>query len=412
METSLAWKRLKTREASVFIDNWWSVDVEFNGDGRKSTYGEGESEHARSRRLHHVSEWLSDAERLVSMFQNTTQLYPRNRLKKFKGVLRTKKRKQDLVDSQATAILARLGDDLFEEGQGKDTYEHSTFRGIRLDEWVTLIMQVSKEPSSLRTAFITDARICQYAFVLTKVGEFDAACEVIERVIKSNVIWTDEARKTAVQLCLASCALYAQDYGAVIEQIKFLTFDYQFHNEPLRILLTLANSMGYASAAALSQPNNLKNFLRRSRIHEVLVQGGNCSFARVTRRWVVRDKLFKNLKSGKGSAHQANVEDDSGEDEPDWADDESGGGDEDESEQDGAIKSASKTAPPASGRAQEIWKDIKQDPSINPAKAAPPTRYDPANDMFYASLILTSSNGVPSMGEWANAERLFCCIVS
>jgi len=147
METSLAWKRLKTKEEEVFVKDWWSVNVDLGGGetSRRKGYGDvRESSQARTARHYAVTEWLTDAERLVSMFQNTTQLYPRNRTKKFRGVIRTKKKKADLVDSQATAILARLGDDLFDEFSGKDTYEYSTFRGIRLDDWVTLIMQVSE----------------------------------------------------------------------------------------------------------------------------------------------------------------------------------------------------------------------------------------------------------------------------
>lgn len=141
MESNLDWKRLKAREEKVFIDHWWSPDVDLSGEARRRNYGETESNKEREERFGHVSKWLLDAERLVTMFQNTPQLYPRNRTKKFSGVLRTKRKKTDLVDSQATAILARLGDE-YDENDGKITYEHSTFRGIKLDDWVTLIMQV------------------------------------------------------------------------------------------------------------------------------------------------------------------------------------------------------------------------------------------------------------------------------
>jgi general transcription factor 3C polypeptide 3 (transcription factor C subunit 4) len=391
LETSLAWKRIKSRDEAVFIPNWWSSHVEFNGDSRKKRYGDQETSQAKEKRYHQVSEWLSDVERLVNMFQNTTQLYPRNRTKKFKGVLRTKKKKADLVDSQANAILARLGDDLLEEGQGRDTYEHSSFRGIKLDDWVDLIMQ--------------------YAFVLTKVGEFDTAYEVLNRVKKSSVIWTDEERKASIQLCTVACALYAQEYSVAIEAIKFLAFDYQFHNEPLRILLTLANSMGIASLAVFSQPNNLKTFLRRSRIHEVIVQGGKCEFTKKNNgRWVVREALFEGLTAKKmarnaGRGRRASTVMDGDDDNYDDGDvdDQEDGASEQGSDEDDDHRHQNIVNPELVGAAQDTWKKIKDDVGISAVRSKPPTKYDPANDMFYASHILTSTNGVPSMGYWIRA---------
>lgn len=196
MESNMAWKQLKQREEKVFVNRWWSVDVEMSGDARKRQYGDHESSRAKEERFANVSEWLSDAERLVTMFQNTPQLYPRDKTKKFSGVLRTKRRKADMVENQATAILARLNDDMLDDRDGRGRYESSSFRGVKLDDWVDLIMQ--------------------YAFVLTKVGEYDTAAKIIRHVIRSSVIWSDEKRKQSLKMCLASeCRsdnLYHQSY--------------------------------------------------------------------------------------------------------------------------------------------------------------------------------------------------------
>lgn len=387
LESSLAWRRLKAREQKVFVKDWWSPEIDFSGDSRRKRYGDRESHRIKEERFANVSEWLSDAERLVTMFQSTPQLYPRNRTKRFSGVLRTKKKRADMVDSQASAILARLGDDVLEEGIGKDTYEHATFRGIKLEEWVTLIMQ--------------------YAFVLTKVGEYETARAVVDQCIKSNVIWSDDKRKECMQLCLGSCALYAQDFPRVVEMVRTLTNDYQFHNEPLRMLLTLGNSTGSVSVAVLSQPHNLKYFLRRSRIHEAIAQGSSCKYKFTTKRWVVNSKLFgPSLRKGKVDQEQEEEDEEVGEEEGSEADEEAISEEDEEGEtrtvNGGTAAASTKQSngkDSASGSGRDVWDMIKDDPAVSNVRAKPPTRYDPANDMLYASMLLTSTNGVPSMGE-------------
>lgn len=191
---------------------------------------------------------------------------------------------------------------------------------------------------------------------------------------------------TLIHLLYIGCALYAKDYVKMVTQIKFLTFAYQFHNEPLRILLTLANAVGSASLSALTQPNNLKTFLRRSRIQEVIVQGGACTYQRTNKRWVAKEPLFESRQ---------------GEDVdflPDQDEEAQLDVDEDE-EQDNEERTSSPTKGEIIGKARDLWKDLQNDNSIDVAKATPPTRYNPGNDMFYASMILTSTNGVPSMGK-------------
>ncbi|UZJ52356.1 hypothetical protein CBS101457_001676 [Exobasidium rhododendri] len=387
VEAGLSWSRLKAKEEEVFFDGWWSVDVDFVGGGEdvdhgKRRYGDPESTQARMARFDNVTLWLADAEQLVNQFQNTPQLYPKNRTKKFRGVFRTKKKKADMVDSQANAILARLGDELlFDELQGgRDTYEFSTFRGITLDDWVTLIMQ--------------------YAFVLTKVGEFETAEGVINSVLKSSVVWTDEERKRSVQICLASCALYAQQYGKTFDHLTFLTTEYQFHNEPLRIIFTLANSIGFSSFSFLNEQSSLKKFHRRIRIHDVIAQGGACVFSRTNKRWIVKEKLNKRLGKGVGEDETDSGEEDDGEEDDDEEEEDD---DDDEQDEDGGEDQALSAAAGrneyavSSMRAQDTWQVIREESDITPLKHAPPRKINPANDAFYGCLLLPSSNGVPSM---------------
>ena len=51
-----------------------------------------------------------------------------------------------------------------------------------------------------------------------------------------------------------------------------------------------------------------------------------------------------------------------------------------------------------SDKAVDTWEEIKDEYNSSTIKLAPPTTYSPASDTFYASLLLTSSNGIPSMG--------------
>lgn len=179
----------------------------------------------------------------------------------------------------------------------------------------------------------------------------------------------------------------------MVTQIKFLTFEYQFHNEPLRIMLTLANAAGSSSLPVLSQPNNLKTFLRRSRIHESIVQGGNCVYHRIHKRWVVKDPLFESRQEEDDDQDEEEGEQEEEEEEEKSVDD-----DQDTMEQANHQRTGSPNKGETVGKAQDIWKDIRNDSGIVAAKSTPPTRYNPGNDMFYASMILTSTNGVPSMG--------------
>lgn len=316
-------------------------------------------------------------------------------------MFRQHRKRGDRLDRQARALLSRMGDQMIDEQTIIKAVEQSNFRGVPLYEWVNLYMQ--------------------YAFVLTKMGDFLGARQLIRRVMSSNVVYSDEERRQSLCLCLASCALYAGRFHTAMaeEALRTLAFTYQFHNEVLRTLLVVGNAGGYFAHLAVGSTNNLKFFLRRSRIHEALVQDAKCSFKFNRRRWVVHEKLFETTYDEAGGkdddvdealdverneiGEEVDVEDDQDDTKLDNDDMSESEGDEisgDALDSNDDVRKSQKKQATQISTAQRLWAEIRQVAGIDPAKHKPPTKYSPANDMFYAGLLLMSSNGIPSMGYW------------
>jgi general transcription factor 3C polypeptide 3 (transcription factor C subunit 4) len=189
--------------------------------------------------------------------------------------------------------------------------------------------------------------------------------------------------------------------------LSFLTTEYQFHNEPLRIIFTLANSIGFSSLSVLTEQASLKKYHRRIRVHDVIAQGGPCVFSRTNKRWVVKVKLNKELGNGMEEDGESDDEEE-GEgdrlaDDDDDEEEEEEEEEEDDDDDDERRVFATSTAngkseySATSMKAQDTWQVIKEDIDLVTIKHTPPTKINPANDAFYSCLLLTSSNGVPSM---------------
>lgn len=388
-ETVKAFNRIKALEASVFINRWWHPDIPFTGDIYDQIYGNFETAAERKERFERISEWIAEMEGLIRMFSDTPQLFPRDKSKKFGGMFRNQRKRTDRIYREARALLSRMGDSLIDENGMINNIEQTHFRGIALDEWVDLTMQ--------------------YAFVLTKLHQFPLARKVLFGITHSNVVWTVHQRRLSLSLCYASCALYAGRYQAVFSEaaLRYLPFIYQFHTEALRVILAVSNSSGFAGHEALQTANNIKFFLRRSRIHESLVQDARSQFNKSKRRWIVHDLLFD--PAGRGKSNE-DGEDDS-EDENDVGRDiENSAQIEDEDlyetdSEDDELGKAQRRAQAnltlQSGDVNErptvAWEKIKDGTGIDVTMHKPPTRYNPANELFYSGLLLTSSNGIPSM---------------
>lgn len=388
-ETVEAFKRIKSLENSVFVDRWWHPDVPFAGDIHEQIYGNFETATERKERFERISEWLAEMEGLIRMFSDTPQLFPKDKNKLFGGMFRNQHKRTDRLYREARALLSRMGDSLIDENAMTNNVEQTHFRGIALDDWVDLTMQ--------------------YAFVLTKIHQFAMARKILRRVSHSNVVWAVHQRRQSLSLCYASCALYAGKYHAVFSEaaLRYLPFIYQFHTEALRTMLVVSNSSGFAGHEALQTANNIKFFLRRTRIHESLVQDARILYNKSKKRWIVRDSLFDRTARGvpgEDGEEEADGDDNLGQDTLNNTQMEDDDLYESDSEDDEQVRAGRREQANLAlqsgnvyGKPKVVWEKIKDGSGMDASIHKPPTRYNPANELFYAGLLLTSSNGIPSM---------------
>ena len=134
--------------------------------------------------------------------------------------------------------MSRLRDQMVDEAVAQSAMEdgfepeQTTFRTIHFDDWVMLFMK--------------------YGIGLAKMGgEDDTIDDMFRHVMVSNTVWPSEERKLALHLCWLACALYARDPTRAFEIARWLPTTYQFHNEPLRLISSLANSLGFYGVDAL-----------------------------------------------------------------------------------------------------------------------------------------------------------------
>ncbi|PWN33930.1 TPR-like protein [Meira miltonrushii] len=385
-ETVEAFNRIRSLEKSVFVDRWWHPDVPFTGDIHEQIYGNFENASERKERFERISEWTAEMEGLIRMFSDTPQLFPKDKNKLFGGMFRSQYKRKDRLYREARALLSRMGDSMIDENLAANNVEQTHFRGIALDDWVDLTMQ--------------------YAFVLTKLHQFALARKVLRRVSHSNVVWAIHQRRQSLSLCYASCALYAGKYHAVFSEaaLRYLPFIYQFHTEALRAMLVVSNSSGFAGHEALQTANNIKFFLRRSRIHESMVQDARIMFNKSKKRWIVRDSLFDRTGRGGPDEEEADGEDNFGQDTVNNTRMEDDDLNESDSEVDEQSRAGRREQADLGLQSRKVfdkpkiaWENVKDDPGMDASIHKPPTRYNPANELFYAGLLLTSSNGIPSM---------------
>lgn len=162
-EATVLLRRLRIREADVFIPGWWQSNVVIglsNGSTNPADvplrYGllYQESQESLARRLTATRDWLDLAGRLIDSFRSTPQLFMRKK--------KTGKRQYDAratrdhfhghqsnrdVTSQASHMLARIRDKIVTESVMLDEMmlpaRLQNFRGIDNEEWIELFMKVS-----------------------------------------------------------------------------------------------------------------------------------------------------------------------------------------------------------------------------------------------------------------------------
>ncbi|KAF9241292.1 hypothetical protein BU15DRAFT_73419 [Melanogaster broomeanus] len=219
-------------------------------------------------------EWMLEAEKLVEMFRETRNLFLTTRY---------------LIASSTMIFEACfLGD---RHQRQNETDEERMASRLELNETSTCgsrRTRLSNKKGS--TPFVvsllkTWLRIfMQYAFILTKRGDYELADEILRHILVSNAYRSKETQVT-IRLAIITCAIAVENYAVVVEQCRKLINASQFNNEPMRILISSLSSglrptdsfiKSYAiSDGALKTPELLKWNNSSQRYHLVPVKSAD-----------------------------------------------------------------------------------------------------------------------------------------
>ncbi|KAF7361060.1 TPR-like protein [Mycena sanguinolenta] len=190
-----------------------------------------------------LREWMLDAEKLTEAFRETRRLF--NTSRSYQGMF-PRRRTGKLGKSDEDKILCRLQLELAHDTTARktrsgDKYNRvDVFRGINFDDWLRLFFQ--------------------YSFILTKSGNYDRADEVLRHLMLSNAYQLPTAQD-AIRVALITCATAAGRFPVVVEQSRKLSMTRQFHNEPMRIMMSSLGS-GFSSADAFNM-STFQKYLHR-----------------------------------------------------------------------------------------------------------------------------------------------------
>ncbi|KAH9997918.1 TPR-like protein [Russula vinacea] len=217
-------------------------------------------------------EWLLEAEKLVDMFRETRNLFRTSRSNPFRGMLprrakQSVKTAEENEDEMASRLhldieRVRLSHDRANESQKAKAVDN--FRSVTFDNWLRLFMQ--------------------YAFLLTKRGNYELADEVLNHVLISNA-YVDRQSQDTIRLASIACAIHAQRYPAVVEHCRKFIVIHQFHNEPLRMLCACLAS-GYRATDAFIASTLQKHLFREMRLYDTAVHNKDAlRWNAIPRRW-------------------------------------------------------------------------------------------------------------------------------
>ncbi|CAD6889782.1 unnamed protein product [Tilletia controversa] len=229
-----------------------------------------------ARRIEACKQWLDIASNLIDGFKNKRGMFKRGAgaplLAKRFG--RRGPNQGTDIQSRATALLARLQDRMVEDADSYNDYENyglPEFRGMHFDDWAVLFMK--------------------YAFVLTKVGEWETALEHLRLVSASYTMQLHDRRRLMLSICTISCAMYAHDFRTVFSELRVLMSTYTFHDDLFRLGLSLANIGGLYGLGGFMNSGWLKFLLRRVRQWHAIAHGVSHSMR--NGKWSVHAKFGK-----------------------------------------------------------------------------------------------------------------------
>ncbi|KAJ7648353.1 TPR-like protein [Mycena polygramma] len=188
-------------------------------------------------------QWMLEAEKLIEAFRETRKLYSTSRT--YKGMFPARKSAK-LEEGDEDRILCRLQFDLAHDTTARktrsgDKYNRvDVFRGVSFDDWLRLFFQ--------------------YCFVLTESGNYKHADEVLRHLLMSSAYQLPNVQD-AIRVALIACASAAGCFPVVVEQSRKLLMAHQFHNDPLRIMVSALGSGAQPTDAFLA--STLQKFLHR-----------------------------------------------------------------------------------------------------------------------------------------------------
>ncbi|KAL4243959.1 Transcription factor Tfc4/TFIIIC-102/Sfc4 [Abortiporus biennis] len=206
-----------------------------------------------------VREWLIESEKLVETFRETRNLFLTTRNQGFRGMFpRSARRHNDNEnseaneDSMASRLQLELGRDTIRKAKSDVGQSRAvdSFRTISFDDWLRLFMQ--------------------YAFVLTKRGDFELAHEILRHVSYSNAFQSRNAQDT-IRLAIITCAIAANKPEVSVEQSRKLINTHQFNNEPFRILMASLGNGLHATDAFLASTLS-KHLLRELKSNDLALK--------------------------------------------------------------------------------------------------------------------------------------------
>ncbi|KAM6492840.1 TPR-like protein [Amanita muscaria] len=227
-------------------------------------------------------EWLMEAEKLVETFRETRNLFLTSRSVPFRGMFPRSKAARQQAEAEREAdedrMASRLHLDLEHEsrksGKSKVTGVQ-IFRGVSFDDWLRLFMQ--------------------YAFLLTKRGQYEIADEILRHILVSNAYQARE-RQDSIRIALITCAIHAQRHTAIVEHARKLITTHQFDNEPFRILLASLSSGLQATDAFISSTLQ-KHLFREMKTVDAAVKTPELL------KWNPTNKRYALMTQGKSSSN-------------------------------------------------------------------------------------------------------------
>ncbi|KAG1750557.1 uncharacterized protein EDB91DRAFT_1108147 [Suillus paluster] len=241
-------------------------------------------------------EWMIEAEKLVEMFRETRNLFLTTRDYDFKGMF-PKRKNQRRDDTEEDRMASRLELNerdkhtrrIKDDGQASEKVD--SFRGVTFASWLRIFMQ--------------------YAFVLTKRGDYDQAEEVLRHVLLSNA-YRDPNLQTTIRIAITTCAIFAGKFSVAVEQCRKVINTHQFNNEAFRLLLVSLAS-GHRPTDSFVSSTLQKHTLRELRLHDAAVKTPELM------KWNVIGRKYNMSSSGKEEPLKANEVEEEGDEEAEIA---------------------------------------------------------------------------------------------